>query len=34
MTTDLLMTFNREEILDLLAFLEAGGNPEHAYFRP
>ena len=34
MPTGLLMTLTREEILDLLAFLEAGGNPEQDYFRP
>ncbi len=34
MPTGLLMTLSREEILDLLAFLEAGGNPAHDYFQP
>ncbi|NOZ40612.1 MAG: c-type cytochrome, partial [Planctomycetes bacterium] len=34
MPTGLLMTLSREEILDLLALLEAGGDPRHEYFRP
>ncbi len=34
MPTGLLMTLGREEILDLLAFLEAGGDVTHNYFQP
>ena len=34
MPTGLLMTLSREEILDLLAFLEAGGDPTHGHFQP
>ena len=34
MPTGLLMTLAREEILDLLAFIEAGGDPAHEHFQP
>jgi putative heme-binding domain-containing protein len=33
MPTGLLSVLEREQILDLLAYLEAGGNPAHAAFR-
>ena len=33
MPTGLLMTLSREEILDLLAFVEAGGDPMHQHFE-
>lgn len=33
MPTGLLNTFQREEILDLLAFLRSAGNPEHEMFQ-
>ncbi len=33
MPKGLLMTLTADEILDLLAFLEAGGNPDHPLFR-
>lgn len=33
MPDGLLMTLTREEILDLLAFVEAGGDPKHNYFQ-
>jgi len=33
MPTGLLDTFNREEVLDLLAFLRSGANPDHAMFK-
>ena len=32
MPEGLLNTFSEEEILDLMAFLRAGGNPEHEVF--
>lgn len=32
MPTSLLITFTRDEILDLVAFLQAGGDPDHAVF--
>lgn len=34
MPTSLLITFTRDEILDLLAYIEAGGDPAHAVFSP
>ena len=34
MPEGLLMTLTREEILDLLAYIEAGGNPGHPCFQP
>jgi hypothetical protein len=35
MPKGLLMTLQRDEILDLLAYLTSGGNPNHAVFgRP
>ena len=33
MPTGLLMTLEKDEILDLLSFIEAGGNSNHANFR-
>jgi putative heme-binding domain-containing protein len=33
MPTGLLTTLQKEEILDLAAFVEAGGDPKHAYFK-
>lgn len=33
MPTGLLNTLNRDEILDLLAYLRSGGDPEHEVFR-
>ena len=33
MPTGLLMVFEREEILDLLAYLQSAGNPLHRVFR-
>jgi putative heme-binding domain-containing protein len=33
MPEGLLNTFNEEDILDLMAFLRAGGNPDHEVFR-
>jgi superfamily I DNA/RNA helicase len=33
MPEGLLNRMNREEILDLLAYLRAGGDPNHAAFR-
>ncbi len=34
MPPSLLNMLEREQILDLLAYLESGGNPEHPAFRP
>jgi putative heme-binding domain-containing protein len=34
MPQGLLDTLSKEEILDLLAYLEAGGNPEHPNYHP
>jgi putative heme-binding domain-containing protein len=34
MPTGLLNVLEREQILDLIAFLESGGNPAHAAFSP
>jgi len=34
MPLGLLNTLSKDEILDLLAYLEAGGNPAHPSFRP
>lgn len=34
MPAGLLNLLSREQILDLLAYLEAGGNPQHAAFKP
>jgi putative heme-binding domain-containing protein len=34
MPEGLLNTLSKDEILDLLAFLEAGGDPKHRNFRP
>ena len=34
MPAGLLNSLTREEILDLLAFLQAGGNPNHPAFGP
>ncbi len=34
MPTDLLNTLTKLEILDLLAYIEAGGRPEHSVFKP
>jgi hypothetical protein len=33
MPKDLLNTLSAEDILDLLAFIEATGDPEHQNFR-
>ena len=33
MPKDLLNTLTKEEILDLLAYIESGGDPQHANFR-
>ncbi len=33
MPSGLLNTLTKEEVLDLLAYLRSGGNPEHAYFK-
>ena len=33
MPLGLLNTLTREEILDLLAYIQAGGDPEHALFE-
>ena len=33
MPTELLNTFTKQEILDLLAYLRSGGDPEHAMFK-
>lgn len=33
MPADLLNSFTKDEILDLLAWLEAGGNPNHPNYR-
>ncbi len=34
MPTSLLITFTRDEILDLVAFLQSGGDAKHELFRP
>jgi hypothetical protein len=34
MPAGLLNVLERDQILDLLAYLESGGNPEYAAFRP
>lgn len=34
MPTSLLITFTRDEILDLVAYIEAGGDPAHTVFSP
>jgi len=34
MPTSLLITFTRDEILDLVAYIEAGGDPAHTAFSP
>ena len=34
MPAGLLMTLSREEILDLLAFVQSGGDPQHPCFHP
>jgi len=34
MPEGLLMTLSKEEILDLLAYLQAGGDPQHELFQP
>jgi hypothetical protein len=33
MPTGLLDTFDKEEILDLFAYMQAGGDPEHEVFE-
>jgi hypothetical protein len=33
MPSGLLDTLNEQEILDLLAYLRAGGNPKHAIYQ-
>jgi hypothetical protein len=32
MPTSLLITFTKDEILDLLAFVQSGGRPDHVVF--
>ena len=34
MPSGLLDTLSREEILDLLAYIESGGEPQHPVYRP
>jgi hypothetical protein len=34
MPPGLLNVLTEDQILDLLAFLESGGNPQHADFKP
>jgi hypothetical protein len=33
MPEDLLTTFSKEEILDLIAYLRSGGDPENEAFK-
>ena len=33
MPTGLIDRLNREEVLDLLAYLLSGGNPDHSFFE-
>ena len=33
MPTGLIDRLNQEEVLDLLAYLLSGGNPDHSFFQ-
>jgi hypothetical protein len=34
MPPGLINGLNQEELLDLIAYIQSGGNPDHAMFRP